>query len=458
MPNISSFGVLAAHNPAKQTCMKIKFPLIIVLCMLIGAMAYFGYQVHTLSARQKHIKEDFSTVNNISFGLLSVNQWKDKVAAIVDHQIQGFDFNPEQRKNLQKEIEQILHALINKALAMINKPQKTFKGKIAKVAVNAFVDEKELHQQVPGFAKEIIKQINKPSSKKRLKSLAKSKIDELEKTTFDSSIKAEIITRTKIYRRYGVKTEDDYLKKTKILLDDIQRLNYNYTYAMLGCVAVFLLLWWLLRKHTELHKTLFILSIIGAGILLIIGVSSAMIDVEARIKTLDFELLGEHIVFKDQILFFQSKSILDVVSILVTTGKFDSVIVGALIFCFSVLFPLSKLSTSIIYLLGHKKWMRGKVVHYFAFNSGKWSMADVMVVAIMMTYIGFNGILDSQLASLNIKNDFLNSVTTNNTALQPGYILFVGFVMFGLTLSEILKRVVMPAIEHQNLSANKLEP
>jgi len=91
--------------------------------------------------------------------------------------------------------------------------------------------------------------------------------------------------------------------------------------------------------------------------------------------------------------------------------------------------------------------MRGNFIHYFAFDSGKWSMADVMVVAIMMTYLAFNGILDSQLAELNIKNSYLSTVTTNNTSLQPGFVIFLSFVIYSLIMSEILKRVVLPAEE-----------
>jgi hypothetical protein len=84
------------------------------------------------------------------------------------------------------------------------------------------------------------------------------------------------------------------------------------------------------------------------------------------------------------------------------------------------------------------------VIEYFAFKSGKWSMADVMVVAILMTYIGFNGILDSELSGLNIHNDTLTSITTNQTSLQPGYIVFTGFVLYGLVLAQILKNLTHP--------------
>ncbi|RYE02233.1 MAG: hypothetical protein EOP44_07240 [Sphingobacteriaceae bacterium] len=188
-----------------------------------------------------------------------------------------------------------------------------------------------------------------------------------------------------------------------------------------------------------------VLSILAAAVLLVVGVTSTMINVEARIQTVDFSLLGENMVFKNQILFFQSKGILEVVMVLLKAGHAESLIVGALILCFSVLFPVSKLSSGLLYALGNRKWMRGKVIHYFAFDSGKWSMADVMVVAIMMTYLAFNGILDSQLNELNIKNEYLSTVTTNNTSLQPGFIIFLAFVIFSLILSEILKRVIMPA-------------
>ena len=62
-------------------------------------------------------------------------------------------------------------------------------------------------------------------------------------------------------------------------------------------------------------------------------------------------------------------------------------------------------------------------------------MADVMVVAIFMAYIGFKGILDNQLAGLNFSSPGVTSIATNLTSLQPGYILFVTFVLFGMILS-----------------------
>jgi hypothetical protein len=169
-----------------------------------------------------------------------------------------------------------------------------------------------------------------------------------------------------------------------------------------------------------------------------------MIEIDARIQSLDFRLMGETISFKNQVLFFQSKSIVDVVGLLIRTGKYDAIIVGVLILCFSIVFPVTKLLSAGIYILSRRGWAKNRVIEYFAFKSGKWSMADVMVVAILMTYIGFNGILDSELSGLNIHNDTLTSITTNQTSLQPGYIVFTGFVLYGLVLAQILKNLTHP--------------
>src|SRR5213079_2313861 len=126
---------------------------------------------------------------------------------------------------------------------------------------------------------------------------------------------------------------------------------------------------------------------------------------------------------------------------LLKTKKPDSEFVGVLILAFSVFFPITKLISTEVYLLGNEKIRKNKFINFFAFRSGKWSFADVTVVAIFMAYVGFKGILDNQLAHVNRNTETLTAVTTNYTALQPGFILFLGFVLFGLVLSEILKRI-----------------
>jgi hypothetical protein len=82
-----------------------------------------------------------------------------------------------------------------------------------------------------------------------------------------------------------------------------------------------------------------------------------------------------------------------------------------------------------------------KAISYLAFESGKWDMADVMIIGMLMTFIGFNGILNGQLANLNIHNETLNTATLNNTSLEPGYFIFTAYVIFERLLSYVLKRM-----------------
>jgi len=164
-----------------------------------------------------------------------------------------------------------------------------------------------------------------------------------------------------------------------------------------------------------------------------------MIDLEAMIDMLRFQLIGEEIIFQDNIIFFQSKSITDLVDILISEGSFEMIFVGILVFTFSIIFPSLKLITSFIWSLGHKRLNSNKLIRFFVQKSGKWSMADVMVVAIFMAYIGFNGIVGSQMDSLS-RTETVDIFTTNGTKLLGGFYLFLSFCISSLLLAEILTR------------------
>lgn len=432
-----------SKEPAKKGGLINNVLLVFFLLLFLGAEGWFAYRLHTLSKQQEQLKTDYSDANNITMGLFSVEEWHDEIAGIMNHQVRHFKFNTRQKKQLQKEVEDIIITLINKAEALIVKPKKkSIGGKITKFAVKTFVKTDKIKAQVPAFARKIIAQVDNPANKNQLSKMAISKVNALEHSpTLDSTIKANHKIIDPIYKKYRVHDRDALNQKLNRTLEQIRVTMYKYSTYMLGCVLIVLLLWWFLRKRTELHVTLFIMSLLFAFILLAVGLTASMIEVDARIKSLDFMLLGEHVVFKDQVLFFQSKSIMDVVHVLISQPKADSVMVGVLIMIFSILFPIMKLSSTGIHLLSRKKIAENKFIKYFAFQSGKWSMADVIVIAILMTYIGLNGLLEGQLATFNIKSDTLTIITTNNTALQPGYIIFICFVVYGLILSTILKSI-----------------
>ena len=415
--------------------------LILGLSVPLCGEAYFGYRLDILSAEQEQIKEDYSMSNNITFGLFSLDQWRERIAAVVDRQVTDYKVTPAQKKAMQAQVQEQLSGLINTVVKEINKPQKSLGGKLKKFAFNQFVEPEQLQAQVPSFSKTIVDKVNSPASIKRLKNIATSKIDQLEDATYDSTSVAYNQVTKSLYLKYQVSNPADFNKKVNSQLDAIRKVTYNYAYAMLGCVVLVMALWWLLRNKAELQNTLFIMSLLFAFILLAVGMTASIIEVDARIQTLNFMLMGEKVSFENQVLFFQSKSIMGIVRTLIEQPKPDAVLVGILILLFVIILPLLRMIAKGIVILGSEKLAENKVVKYLTFELGKWDMADVMVVGIAMTYIGLNGILKSQLSNLNISNEFLNTTTINYTSLQPGYIIFVGYVAFEMVLTYRLNRI-----------------
>ncbi|WP_316739314.1 paraquat-inducible protein A [Pedobacter aquatilis] len=415
--------------------------LMIGLLALLMVTAFSGYRFYQLSFEQKRIKEDFSLSNNITFGIFSVDRWGEKISVVVDRRVKGFKLTKKQKADMQEEVEKELHGLINKAVADITKPQKGLGAKLKKLAFKSFVEVDELHAQVPSFARTIVQKITSPASLKKIKGIATSKVDELEAQTYDRSDTTITTVERNIYHKYKVNNANDFDRVVKAKLADIKSLSNQFALIMVIAVAIVLILWLLLRKRENLHVPLFIASLLFALVLLTVGVITPIIEVDARIESLTFALLGDKIAFTNQVLFFQSKSIIGIITTLLEQPKPDAVLIGILLLVFVVILPLLRLIARGVHISCSKLFNNPKVLRFLAFDLGKWDMADVMVVGIAMTYIGLNGILKSQLSGLNMENDTLKTVTANNSALQLGFFIFVAYVAFAKVLSYLLKKI-----------------
>lgn len=144
------------------------------------------------------------------------------------------------------------------------------------------------------------------------------------------------------------------------------------------------------------------------------------------------------VVFENQVLYFQSKSILNVFWLMITHPDLQMKFVGILLVTFSVLFHFK--IGCIAHIIGIFKSKANAMVHYFVFKSGKWSMTDVMVIAIFMAYIGFNGIIDSQLGNMSALKPELD-VVTRQMGLHYSLGLFISrYALLGMLLSGMLAR------------------
>lgn len=401
---------------------------------LIIVTAYTCETVYRLSQERARLKEDISVVNDVQFGIMSVNHWESEIRNIAERQIHEFKLTRAQDSIIRLAIDEVLVGVIKKTDKVIQDDDGTVLKFIRKHAINLFFDVKDFEKKVPDLTNTIMERITSDEGKARLKLLVLSKIDELAESTYDST---KVNLFNKYLSKYGTVTKKEFNKVTTAKVDAYYIAVFNNAFFPIGIAFVFAILWVLFRNNDEMKYILLSFSILFGAIILLTGVASPMIEIDARFSEMNFFLLGQNIEFSDQYIFYRSKSILEIISIMMSTGKIDSTIVALLILSFSVLLPFMKLISMSIFLVS-SKFRTNAVARWMTFKSGKWSMADVMIVAIFMAYVAFQGILDNQLAGLNQNSETVTAITTNHTALQPGFYVFVTYVVFSILLSSYL--------------------
>ena len=299
--------------------------------------------------------------------------------------------------------------------------------------MDSFVDVRDIKRGIPEYANAMMKELSSPRTEKEIKSMLKSNVDKYMSETFD---KQDDSLRQALVAKFGGGNEQRAEAVLEKKLDRGHDFTAERSWILIGLsVALFILLG-LTKK--PLHPPEYFLLTLTLFVLMGVGIMTPMIDMEAKISELSFVLFDHEVIFKDQVLFFQSKSILDVFHIMITHKELQMKLVGVLLVTFSVIFPLFKLLSSMAYYYDYCSARSKKLVQFFVLKSGKWSMADVLVVAIFMAYIGFNGIVNSQLKNMREAGESINIMTTNGTSLQPGYYVFLTYTILALFLSNFL--------------------
>lgn len=396
--------------------------------------AALGQQIISLSKGNQLRKQEYSDINNIKYGLFSINQWKKQLSEIVNSEISGLDL-----KGNEATIKPMLEAQLNQLIDGVDKKMKaknktTVKGKMKQAFINAFVDIGDIKAGIPQYADDIMKLMQKPKAKKNLKGLLQDKVDDY----FDNTFEKEDMTRINIIIATVGATD---LEDAKIKLNQNIR-NTSDKIFLLTWLLIFLSagLFIYAGFSQTLPSSQYVILVSILFILLVCGVTIPMIDMEAKIAEMSFFLFDHPIKFLNQILYFQTKSVLDVFWIMITHPDIQMKIVGILMVLFSVVFPVTKLISSIVYYYNHWDARESKLVQFFVLKSGKWSMTDVLIIAIFMAYIGFNGVISSQFGKLQSVDEEIVLLTTNGTSLQPGFYLFLSYTIMALFLSEFLTK------------------
>ncbi len=405
--------------------------LLIFLCSITLLLGFFVFQNEQ---EKRKIKEDVIELSKVKYGIFNVDEWKKVLSEIVSRKVDEFDLNDANSDEMRNKISTFLYKVVSDFERNYKKKNDGFPlGFLKNAGAEIFGVFSELKNNIPQITEDILDFLNEPENRDQIKNYLLKKLDQYSSETF---AEVDYTQHDKVLEKYGYQ---DRKEAVAGLVDRIDELNEKHIYFY---ISVFLLI--LVQTGFLIYKdlskieisTLLVLSLV----LLIMGLSLPMIDIDARISMMKFTLLGEPIVFTNQVLYYKSKSILEVVQLMFLQGKIELIAVGFLVLLFSVLFPVSKLICSFL-ILFNKSLKNDPLVKFMVYKTGKWSMADVMILVIFMAYLGFSGILSEQLEQLGSISTTLDMITTNQSTLQLGFYLFLMYVLMSLFLSEKIGRL-----------------
>lgn len=388
-------------------------------------------------------KSEYATLHSSEFGIFNSDVWTAKIIAIMDTKIENFSIqNADNREEIKGYISAIIETLISEAQRTV-KDRNTHKrgfldsilGSTKQMITDSIIDFKDLRNRVPEFTDRALKEIEKPENQARAKTVLRQKVKEFMRSNVTKHTDMTLFNT--VLKRYNVTTLDacNDILGTKMHAFEEEMRHMMETMLVLAFVIIVLILLY----GTLNSITLILLS--GTTIaLLVSSIYLPMLDIEAKIAQLNFTILDNTVVFHNQILFFQSKSISDLVTLLLDSDKLKMKFVGVLLVMFSVIFPTLKLISTTIYYYSNSIIGNNPITRFFALKSTKWSMADVFVVSIFMGYLGLDGVVSNELKRLKGKSDPANIITTNGTHLEVGFFLFLGFVLTSFVLAYLVHK------------------
>ncbi len=418
----------------------------IVIIGLLAAACYFSFKLYTAQKQSTQYQEHYAEINKINYGLFNIQLWKDKAIDIFEERINNFEIDPAVYGEVQKELNKYLLQVYKdyfesgrivdeffKQQEKSGKKINTFMLKMVKDNIATTLESFDIKARLPMISGQLLDELRK--NEDVLKGYLRQELNQL---IFEENPAQYVDPREAVYKYYNTTSQqecntylDEQITASKTKIDQLLKMIYGLLLGALFLAAISFGI-----NGTKISILFFtLISIVMLGL----GISLPMIDIDARLNGFSMDLLGNGIAFDEQFLYYQSKSILDVTWTLLEGRGIDLKIVGLLILLFSIVFPFFKLllSTMFVYI---EKLQTSKFVKTVIFYLGKWSMADVFVVAMFMAYIGFYGLVTSQLGDIGINQNGFAVETLNYSKLAPGALFFTSYCVLSIVTSIIINR------------------
>ena len=422
-----------------------RYLILILFVLSLATGAKYAFDLYHKVHDRKEMMEDYAEINKANYELFNIQLWKDQALDIITNRIKEFKISNTMYGALDTEIQSYLKIMYKRyftsgELSNIileevrkgGKVNKLFMGILEK-QVPDMIKQLDLRDEIPGLSNQLIKEIktNEPVIRSYMQ-------QELLRLVLDNASQDYIDRREVIYAKYDLSdlSETDTYLNQEVANHDAE--IKSSILVLIGILAFAILLALVLGKVMDFAAMVAGLTMTSI-ILLVLGVSMPMIDIDARLNSFVFEFLEEEVAFDEQIIYYQSKSIVEVTKTLWQGGSWDLKLVGMLVLLFSIVFPFIKLILSGLFLWVDKV-KNSSLAKGIIFHLGKWSMADVFVVAIFMAYIGFYGIISAQLNGISQNQGGFAIETVNYSRLSPGAFFFTAYTLLSICISILINR------------------
>ncbi len=280
----------------------------ILSVIIIIASVMLCHQIISNAIINQQDKNDYAELNHVKYGLFSVDEWKRQINAILAEEIDKLDLSRTDERELRKHIEVLLNTLIDKVYKKIREENEgSAGGRLKQSIINMLVSPEDVKKGIPEYADAIMHEMTKSKTKGQIKTMLNKQLEQYFNQTFDTQNTARL---SSILLRTGSNDiKSARIKLNRTILDKDDLIVKEAVVLIILSVILFALSGF--SKQT-LAPSQYILLVLSLIILLIAGVTTPMIDMEAKISQMSFMLMGHPILFENQVLYFQSKSILDV--------------------------------------------------------------------------------------------------------------------------------------------------